>query len=237
MIQRLRSNLYVLFLMSGVLASLGCGTVETPVNMVLDQPTVISVEMPIVTPPYNLESTNLVGGMQMTITTQLGLFELLGMFVGQAIPSDIAVDDILIAGTEIVISDVLPLGTLCIAPDPLDPSGGTAYLNPMLEVAEYDMMLNMVLHVTNPMANNLLGDPLAFPMEVNTIAPLTFGDMIEMMGGGTGNIALSQDVDAELGPVPFIGPIIVTGTLNLSSADAQPTDPLLDECAAYLADL
>jgi hypothetical protein len=206
-------------------------------DLVLEQPSEITLELPILPPPYNFETTNLVGGVQTTITTKLGLLQLLGAFAGKAIPADIAVDDVLIAGTEIVLGGSLPLGTLCVAQDPENPSSGMAYLNPLLGVAEFEMALNTMFHATDPYSGPLLGGPVPFVQEVSAITPLTIGDMLDLLGGGGGGLSLSQPVDAELGPLPLFGMINITGTLTLATADAPPSDPLIDECEAYLAGL
>jgi hypothetical protein len=206
-------------------------------DLVLEQPSEMTLELPIMPPPYDFETTSLVGGVQTTITTKLGLLQLLGAFAGKAIPADIAVDDVLIAGTEIVIGGSLPLGTLCVVQDPLNPSAGMAYLNPLLGVAEFDMALNTMFHATDPYTGPLLGGPVPFVQEVSAITPLSIGDMLDLLGGGGGGLSLSQPVEAELGPMPLFGIINISGTLTLATADAQPSDPLLDECEAYLAGL
>jgi hypothetical protein len=237
MLQSFRAKLYVLFLTFGVLPFIGCGTIEQEVILELEQPSEMTIEFPSLPPPNDLETTELVGGVITTITTRLGLFELLGMFVGQAIPGEVAVDGILIAGTEIVIADVIPLGTMCIAGDAENPSDGMVYLNPLLGVAAFDMSLNMLVHATDPWASQVLGGPKPFSQEVNATTTLTMGDLLDLLAGGTGGLSVTQDVEAELGPLPLFGLLNVTGTLSLAAADAFPTDPLIDECLAYLLSL
>ena len=237
MLSSLRPRLYVLLLTVGILPSLGCGTIELPIDLALEQPSDLTLELPIFPPPFDLATTSLIGGVETTISTKIGLKELLGALVGQAIPATIDIDDILIAGTEILIGGSLPTGTVCVFQDPVVESGGTAAFNLLLGVAAFDMTLNTNLGVTDPFLGGLLGGPAAFAQEVSAMVPVSIGDMLALLTGGGGGLALTQEIDAEFGPVPILGTIHITGTLTLASADAQPSDPLLDECAAFVAGL
>lgn len=216
---------------------LGCGEIEMPIDLALEQPSELTLELPIFPPPFDQATTSLVGGVQTTIIADLGLLKLLGALVGKAIPAEIVIDDILIAGSEILIGGGLPTGAICLFQDPDLASGGTAKLNLLLGAAAFDMTLNTRLGLTDPLLGGLLGEPAPFTQVVSAVTPLSIGDMLAMLGGGGGGLALTQEIDATFGPVPILGTIHVTGALTLASSDEFPSDPLLDTCADFIAGL
>lgn len=238
MFQRARHRLYVLLLSAAIVPSFGCGTIVIPMDLVLEDPSQIDIHIPIFQPPFDVATTNLVGGVEMTITTNLGFFQLLGISLGQALPADISVDTIAMAGTEILIGGLLPTGTLCVTLDDTLPGGGSALINPLLGVAEFNIALNTLIYITDPGLGPIVGGALPFGADVNAITPLTIGDLLDLLGGGGGGISLTQEIDTTLPPdTPIIGPAQVVATLTLATADAQPSDPLLDECEVFLAGL
>lgn len=221
-----------------VLPSLACGSIDLPVTLALEDPSAITIEIPIFPPPDDMETTTLVGGVETNISADVGILTLLGLLVGQALPADITVNDIAIAGTELVIGGFLPTGTICVALDEADPGGGMAYLNVLLGMAAFQLDLNSVIYLTNPVVAPILGGPLPFQASIDTMAPLKLSDLLGLLAGGSGGLSLTQTIDTNLPPdTPVIGPAGISATLTLSSADALPSDLLLDECAAFLADL
>jgi hypothetical protein len=233
----LRAQLLVALFALAVVPSFGCGEIELPVDLALEAPSELTLELPVFPPPFNEESTSLVGGVQTTIVADIGLLELLGALIGKAIPADIVVDDILIAGTEILIGGGIPTGAICLFQDPDLASTGSAALNPLLGVAAFDMTLNTKLGVTDPLLASLIGEPAPFTQVISAVVPLSIGDLLTILAGGDSGIALTQEIDAEFGPVPVIGIIHVTGSLTLVSTDTPPSDPLLDTCADFIAGL
>ncbi len=233
----LRARLFVVLFAVAVMPSFGCGQIEVPVDLVLEQPSALTLELPILPPPFNEETTSLVGGVQTTIVANVGLLQLLGALVGKAIPAEIEIDDILIAGTEILIGGALPTGAICLFQDPDLASAGAAQLNVLLGVAAFDMTLNTKLGISDPGLAALIGEPSPFTQVISAIVPLSIGDLLAMLGGGDSGIALTQDVEAEFGPLPIFGTIRVTGSLTLASSDIPPSDPLLDTCQAFIASL
>ncbi|MCL4686535.1 hypothetical protein KJ059_17490 [Myxococcota bacterium] len=233
----LRARLLAVLFAVAVLPSFGCGQIEVPVDLVLEQPSSLTLELPIMPPPYNEETTSLVGGVQTTIVANVGLFQLLGALVGKAIPAVIEIDDILIAGTEIVIGGSLPTGAICLFQDPDLASVGSAQMNVLLGVAAFDMTLNTRLGVSDPVLASLFGEPDPFTQVISAVVPLSIGDLLTMIGGGDSGLALTQDIETEIGPLPIFGTIRVTGSLTLASSDIPPSDPLLDTCEAFIASL
>jgi hypothetical protein len=233
----LRAKILVALFAFAVVPSLGCGEIELPITLALEEPSSLTLELPIFPPPNDVASTSLVGGVQTTIVADIGLLELLGALIGKAIPASIAVDDILIAGTEILIGGGIPTGAICLFQDPDLASTGSAALNPLLGVAAFNMTLNTKLGVSDPFLAGLLGEPAPFTQVISATAPLSIGDLLAILGGGDSGLALTQEIDATFGPLPIIGTIHVTGELTLASADALPSDPLLDTCADFIAGL
>jgi hypothetical protein len=230
----------VVLLVTGIAPAIGCGQIELPVTLALEQPSDLTIELAITDPPLE-ETTNLVGGVETTIVTNIGLKELLGALVGKAIPADIQIDDILIAGTEILIGPegdpgALPTGTICLFQDPDLASEGGASFNLLLGVAAFDMTLNTKLGLTDPLLNMLLGGPQPFQQVVSAMVPVSLTDMLALLTGGGSGLALSQDIDASFN-APVLGDVHVTGTLTLASTDTFPSGPLLTECADYIAGL
>lgn len=234
----LRAKLMTAFLVLGVAPSIGCGEIDLPVSLALEQPSNLTIELAITDPPLE-ETTNLVGGVDTTITTKIGLKELLGALIGKAIPADIAIDDILIAGTEIIIGDDesgIPTDTICLFQDPDLASDGAASFNLLLGVASFDMTLNTKLGLTDPFLDALLGGPQPFQQVVSAVTPVSITDMLALLTGGGSGLSLSQEIDANF-EAPILGSIHVTGTLTLASTDTPPSSPLLDDCTAYIAGL
>lgn len=208
----------------------GCGNITLPVNLALEQPSELNLTL-----GDTVATTTLVGGVATTIEADLGLLKLLGALVGQAIPADIAVDDLLIAGTNIAIfGGALNTGTICLYQDPLIPSGGDAAFNMLLGSAAFNLTLNALIALTDPVLGPGIG-PQAFNQAISAVAPLSLTDMLAILGGSGGGLALTQEIDTVFGPVPLLGEIHAQGSLTLASADVLPSDPLLDDCNDYLA--
>ncbi len=220
-----------------VLPSLACGNIVLPQVLAVEEPSEITLSLPIFPPPFDMETTSLSGGVETTITANLGFFELLGIFVGQALPANIDVDNIAIAGTEFLIAGGLPTGTICVTLDESLPGGGQALLNPLLGVAQFMLDLNTLILITDPFLGGALGGGgLPFGASIDAITPLSIGDLLGLIAGGAGGLSLTQDIETTLpADTPIIGPATVTATLTLSSADTLPSNALLDECEAFLA--
>jgi len=211
----------------------GCGNVSIPITLALEDPSTLSLEL-----PSEQATTSLIGGVDTTINADLGLLKLLGALVGQALPADIDVDEVLIAGTSVsVFGGLFNTGTICVFQDPDVPSEGSAAFNLLLGSAAFNMTLNASLAITDPTLGSFLGGPQPFSQAIATVVPLSLGDLLGILGGGGGGLALTQEIDTVFGPVPLLGEIHVTGELTLASADAFPSDPLLDECVTYIAGL
>ncbi|MDJ0787693.1 MAG: hypothetical protein QNK05_12860 [Myxococcota bacterium] len=217
------------------LPAIACGQIDIPLTLVLEDPSDITINIPIFPPPNDQASTFLVGGIDTNITADLGFFELLAVLLGQALQADVDINDVAIAGTPLLIGGFLDTGTVCVDPDPvLGAGGGEAQLNVLLGVAAFDIDINTLLTVADPLVNSLLGGGLPFAAGVDTTTTFTIGDLIGLaLGGGGGGLALTQEISTTLPPdTPVIGAAEVSAVLTLATSDAIPSDPLLDECAA-----
>jgi hypothetical protein len=232
---RSRTGLRAAVLGLFVLPLMACGDVVIPQTLVLEQPSEISLTVDVIDPPETY-TTSLVGGIESTITASLGLFEVLGALVGVPLVADVSVDNIAIAGTEINFLGLLPTGTICVSLDELNPGGGEAYINPLLGVAQFLIDLNTVISITNEVVGGILGGPLPFAATIDSIVPLTLGDLIGLILGDSGGISLTQEIDTTIPEdVAIIGGAPISATLTLASADALPSgNALLEECDAFL---
>ena len=104
--------------------SIGCGSIDIPVDLALVGDNTISIEAEG-SPPL---ATTLVGGVETTISANLGLFSLLNP---NGIMAGITVDDLLFAGENIpILGGLLNTGTLCIEQNLDNPGGGSAHGDP-----------------------------------------------------------------------------------------------------------
>jgi len=228
------------FVQLGVLATLlgggsvGCGNIDIPLDLAL----VGEDNIIVITPPSGpVLSTDLVGGVETTISVNLGLFSLLNP---NGIMAGISVDDLLFAGRNIpIIPGVLRTGVLCIEDDLANPGGGAAHMRILQGQADFQFALNTTIRGTD--ANFLafldaLGVNPYFPfqavVEANDV-PLTFADMLGLLlgGGGSAGLEISQEIHTELpADIPLLGGAQVDGNLTLATVEAIPADPRLANC-------
>lgn len=228
------------FVQIGLLATLlgsgsvGCGSIEIPLDLALVGDNTISIEVPSAPP---LETT-LVGGVETTISASLGLFTLLNP---NGIAAAISVDDLLFAGDSIpILGPSLGTGTLCVEQNSESPGGGTAHMRVFQGEADFMMALNTLIRGTDPTFVALMeslglggGFPFDTVVDVQDV-PLSFGDLFGLLlgGGGSGGLELSQDITTTLPPeIPFLGGATVSASLTLATVDAIPVDPLMADCA------
>jgi hypothetical protein len=227
------------FVQIGLLATLlgsgsvGCGDIDIPIDLGLvgDNTITITAEG---APPLQ---TSLVGGVETTISVDIGLFSLLNP---NGIMAGIAVDDLLFAGDNIpILGGILNTGTLCVEQNLDNPGGGSAHLRIFQGEADFLMALNTLIRPTDPNFVILLdslgladGFPFDTVVDVQDV-PLSFGDLFGLLlgGGGSGGLELSQDISTTLpADIPFFGGATVDASLTLATVDEIPMDPLLADC-------
>jgi hypothetical protein len=176
-------------------------------------------------------SSDFVGGIDSTTEIDIGFFDLL---FGLPLDGTVTVNDILIAGTAIVIGPGISTGTLCVSPlDPDDPGGGTIEID--LKHRELTLHVSSLTGAvgTDPILGPALG-VIEFPVEIDSVTPVSLLDLLGALGGGSLPLDVTQEFDFVIEDGPFAG-AMVSGVISLAQVDAFPSDPLLDECLAFLA--
>jgi hypothetical protein len=190
-----------------------------------------ALEVQILTLPP--ETTPLEGGNSFDIDIEIGLFELL---FGLPIDGDITVSELLIASPGFAILGV-PTEEICITPDPVDPGSGTFSADLGDGTATFDVALNTIALLGNPdLAAILPGGGFAFPFSLVSEVPFGLTEMLGLLLGTGGGLEVSQPIDEDIA-LDVNGLIInghIGGQINLSSVDAFPTSPLLDDCIALI---
>jgi hypothetical protein len=208
--------------------TVACGQIELPVNLVATSDSQITITLPF-DPPYDILQSSLVGGAQATIAVDVDIFKLLSP---HGIMGTIVVDDVLIAGTEVVIGGFLPSGTICVTPSTDPPGGGTILLRPLLNRADIQMDLFTQISLTDPTVAALLGPPLPFDAHIEDQVPLSLADLLGLLlGGGSGSFEVHQEISTVLPEdLPLVGGAPVVADVTLVNADEFPTGGLLDDC-------
>ena len=237
----LSRRIQALWIAAAAGGSVACGQIEVPLDLALVGDSAITIDVPFFQPPYNLLTTNVTGGVETTVVIDLNPFQLI---TPEGLAAVVRVDDILIAGTEILIGGGLPTGTICVVPDDEVASGGMALIQPFRSQIAFQLTLATGIELTDPTLENLLGAPIDLPFaaEVDTEIPITLADAFGLLfgllfgGGGLGGLELSQSITTTLPPTtPILGPAEVTADLTLASVDQIPADPLLVDCVEFLS--
>ena len=163
----------------------------------------------------------------------------------EGLAAAIRVDDILIAGEEILIGGALPTGTICVVPDEMAASGGLALIQPLRRQLALQLTLATEILLMDPMLEDLVGTSvdLPFAAEVDVEIPITLSEVFTLLAGllKTGKLLgleVTQQLVSTLPPdTPFLGPAQVTTALTLAAVEQIPADPLLADCVDFLAGL
>jgi hypothetical protein len=230
----IRASLHMTLLAALFAGSFGCGQIEVPLNLALAGDSAIDLYMPLFPPPHDTAHSDLVGGVETTAIVDLDPFALIDP---DGIAAAIQVDDLLIAGTPILIGGALSTGTICGNLDPESPSGGIALIQPFRHQMDVQMTLGTVISVTNPALSVFLPGGLPFPAEIDTTIPITLSDLFDLFlgllfgGGGLSGLELTQEISATLpDDIPLLAGSEISATLTLVSAEEIPADPLLADC-------
>jgi hypothetical protein len=211
------------------IAGFGCGKISLPVTFALVGNNSISLEIPNL---GTFGSDQLVGGAATTVQVNLDPFKL---FSPQGLAASIVVNKVAMAAAPIDIY-TLSTGTVCIYNDPNNPSGGFAFLRPLQQQADFTLTLNTLIQPTDPTLLTLFPDPLPFTAAIDQTVPLTLNDLFALLGGKGAGIQLHQVLSATLPPdLGILANAVVTADVTLATVQTFPTDPLLDECQAFLS--
>jgi hypothetical protein len=185
------------------------------------------------------------GGASMLIDIDISFFDILfGSFEG-----DITVGEVLIAapGVDFLGFPEFNTGTICVVPDPDGPGSGTFEASLFQKTATFDVAVNTVAMITNPVVLSLIvGGNFDFPFAFQSSIPFGLIDMLGILGGGGPELEVTQAIDQQLafavdldgpgGARPFFVVATVGGTLTLGTVDAFPSSPLLDDCIEALGE-
>jgi hypothetical protein len=204
-----------------------CGPIELPVTLTLDPAADNHLEIAL---PENLgggtATVALVGNIETVVSLDSDeLVTRRGVF------ATVLVEDLLIAGTPLELFG-LDTGTLCVALDGSEPSGGVAFLRPLLrKEADFQLTIPTETHVTNPDVAALL-PPLPLVLELDARARLGLLDLLNLALKGEG-LRLREVVQATIPEdYPLLGGSEATLDVTLVSTRTPSTDPMLDGCAA-----
>jgi hypothetical protein len=213
----------------------GCGQIDLPISFALVGDNSITLEVPFFPPGQNVFETALVGGADATVSLDLNPFVLL---TPNGLAAFISLDLVRIAGTEINLFG-LRTGTICVYDDLENPGGGLAYLRPIHQEADFDIAFNTLISLTSAQLQALFPEPLPFQAAISTTTTVTLSDLFGLLTGGSGSgLELSQEIQTTLpDDIPFFAGSLVTADLTLATADAIPSDPLIDDCEEFLAGL
>ena len=174
------------------------------------------------------------GGTSFDIDISISLLDLL---FGNGINGDITVGELLIASPAFDLLGVINTGVICVVPDEVDPGGGTFNADLGAGTATFDVALNTIGLVGNPvLAATLPGGGFPFPFELTSMVPFGLTEILGLLFGVGADLEVSQPINESL--VVDIGgnmiPLTIGGQINLASEDAFPSSPLLDECIALI---
>jgi len=192
-------------------------------------------------PPQVLE---LEGGTVMNIDVNLSLLDLI---LGRGINGDISIGELLFTAPPFDFLGIPVFNTheICVVKDENLPSGGDFNADLGDQMATFDVVLNTIALIGNPvLAANLPGGGFAFPFNLNSQVPLSLGDMLGLLTG-SGDLEITQPLDEDIdivldpdGPGGNPGQTLaghIGGSITIEDVDVFPTSPLLEDCIAFLA--
>jgi hypothetical protein len=210
--------------------SIGCSAIDVPITLAVEEPSDIAIELVVGGfETGQVAGTTLVGGADMTISLSLA-----NLFNPGGILAMVSIDDIRMAGPSFTL--IQPTGTLCVS-EVEDSGGGTALIRLLHGEAEFDVVMDTVIHVLGPLGANI-PDGIQFAAPLNATVPITLGDLLDLFFGKPGSLRLTQSITTEIeGPgdgssiLDLIDGSPVTATITLASATAIPQSTLLEQCA------
>jgi hypothetical protein len=221
-----------------LVALAGTVTVGTGCTQVLD--TVLAAQdgsgVTITLGALNLD-TQFVGGIDSTVKINISFFDLL---FNKPLNGTVTINDLLLAGTPIIlpIGPGLSTGAICVSPlDPNSPGGGTISIDLKHNKLTMQVSSATAIRLASPILGPAVG-VLEFPVDVDATVPVTLFDLLGALGGGSLPLDITQPIDFTIDDPssPFNG-AVVQGQFVLAQADSFPTDPLIDECRTLLAGL
>jgi len=175
--------------------------------------------------------TRLVGGVRATLT-----FDATKLLLHLPLTVAVRIDEIRIAGDSFAPVPVLPdlqTGTLCVVADPTQPGTG-AVVVPLLGLPQIAADMRTLAFATSPLVGALFPDGIALTARIEE--PLGIDLRAFLLNLTAGPIAVDADAEGVIPPdVALLGGQGFAIQAKILNALGPPRDPLLDECAAFLA--
>ena len=220
--------------------SIGCGVIEAPTILALDEGSSMDLSVNPDTPnPLPVATIGLEGGVVTLMTVNLDLFHLLW---GLPIDGTVEVTDLLFAGTPFSLFG-FPTGAVCTIPDANNPSTGTVSIDIFDQklnnaTVDFAMDLAAAIVVENPDLSGPFPNGLPLALPVDASADLSLAELFGLISGNAeGVLSITQPVSQRF-TVKLLNlmiPLGIDGTLTLTTANAFPTGPLLDDCIDFLS--
>ena len=210
--------------------------IEVPIDLALTgEDNTITITVPNLPPELGVSQTTLSGYVQTTMT-----IDAFNLFQFGGIPASISVDDLLIAGDELLAAGgLINAGNVCIYQDPDLVGGGLALVRPFKGEVDFMLELATLVEITNTLLAQQLGlEPLPFGSVIDDTFPLALADLLGIFlgGGAAGGLEVTQTISDVIDPsIPLFGGATIDAQLTLASTDALPTSDALDACIAFLA--
>ncbi len=192
------------------------------------------VTLSAATLPMPLMSTQ-EGFIRSTITLNVDIGDVLR---GRPIMGTVKVDQILIAGSALVIAPGITTGTLCTGLDPSQPNSGTATINLLRQRAMLSVKSGTLISVTDPTVRGVLAAAadLPVPVAIEATVPINIFDLLGALAGNPLPIKITQPIMQMIpATVPILGGGTIAGQLVLAAVDKAPTSAGIEECKAFQA--
>jgi hypothetical protein len=214
--------------------------IEAPAILALDEGSAMDLIVNPDTPnPLPVATIGLEGAAATLMTVDIGFFDVL---LGLPLDGTVEVTDLLFAGTPFSLFG-FPTGAVCTIPDPNSASTGTVSIDifdQQLNNASvsFAMDLATAIVVENPDLSGPFPDGLPLNLAVDADADLTLAELLALISGNAEGVLTITQPLSERFDIQILGltiPLGIEGALTLTTVNAFPTGPLLDDCIEFLS--
>jgi hypothetical protein len=176
--------------------------------------------------------TRLVGGVHATL-----VFDATRALLNLPLSVDVVIDEIRVAGESFPAVPILPdlqTGTVCVTADPSRPGTGTVSV-PVLGLPEISADMRTLTFATAPLVAALFPNGIALTAHIEEPLGVDLRALL-LNRFLAGPVAVDADASGTIpADVALLGGQPFTIHAKILNSLAPPADPLLDECAAFLA--